>query len=413
LKLIGYQENIPLAILSTFSGNETSFRAYANILIWLIKCLDPDAMVHQDSHTEGDRVMLIRTATEFLAVSSGIKLNPRKLYASNCATAKELLKVTAALLNSPQNVQQDESHVINFEDSISNEEIRKIRNLSTELTGHGVNMYDLIAKETVNKESRAQFAKPLELNVVEKLLKSSIVTLKNQLASGKSTIESQKTEKANLESKIQRRESEQERTSHRLATLQRIRPAYLEEFEKIEIQMKELYGQYTMRIRCYDAMKSLLTNNNSSPTSYSPIQKPHDSIPMLPEEGLTDDEDEGDNNSNDTDFKDDDQSLLNQDIFKQVSNRLMTRGERKVAEPSERNVKRSDDLSVTESSPESEDLESGELEFSEKDSSSFYINKDFLISKQFPVMDMEKGEDRLMNFKRDANNKNEISDEDF
>lgn len=66
LKLIGYQENIPLAVLSTFSGSETSFRAYANILIWLIKCLDPDAMVHQDSHTEGDRVMLIRTATEFL-----------------------------------------------------------------------------------------------------------------------------------------------------------------------------------------------------------------------------------------------------------------------------------------------------------------------------------------------------------
>lgn len=29
------------------------------------------------------------------------------------------------------------------------------------------------------------------------------------------------------------------------------------------------------------------------------------------------------------------------------------------------------------------------------------------------VMDMEKGEDRLMNFKREANNKNEISDEDF
>lgn len=247
---------------------------------------------------------------------------------------------------------------------ISNDEIRKIRNLSTELTSHGVNMYDLISKETINKESRLQFAKPLELNVVEKLLKSSISTLKNQLTAGKSTIEGQQTEKANLESKIQRRESELERTTHRLATLQRIRPAYLEEFEKIEVQMKDLYLQYTIRIRCYDAMKNLLTNNNSSPTSYSPIQKAHDSsIPILPEEGLTDDEDEGDNNSNDTDFKDD-QSLLNQDIFKQVSNRLMTRGDRKAVEPSEKSSKPTDDLSVSESSPESEDLESGELEFS-------------------------------------------------
>lgn len=122
-----------MAILSTFSGNETSFRAYANILVWLIKNLDPDALIHQDSHTESDRVMLIRTATEFLAVSSGIKLNPRKLYASNFATSKELLKVTSALLNSPQNIHQEENQPVNFEDIISNDQIRKIRNLSTEL----------------------------------------------------------------------------------------------------------------------------------------------------------------------------------------------------------------------------------------------------------------------------------------
>lgn len=296
------------------------------------------------------------------AVSAGIKLNPRKLYASNCATAKELLKVTAALLNSPQNVQHEETQIKNFEDSISNDEIRKIRNLSVQLTGHGVNMYDFISKETVNKESRAQFSKPLELNVVEKLLKQSISTLKNQLAVGKSTVESQNSEKTNLESKIQRKESELERTSHRLATLARIKPAYLEEFEKIEVQMKELYSQYTMRIRCYDAMKSLILNN-SSPTTFSPIQKGHDSsIPILPEEGLTDDEDEGDNNSNDTDFKDD-QSLLNQDIFKQVSSRLITRNEKKTNEPAEKALKQTEDLSVTESS-ESDDLESGELEFS-------------------------------------------------
>ena len=267
-------------------------------------------------------------------------------------------------MNSPQNVLQDERQIINFEDSINKDEIRKIRSLSTELTGHGVNMYDLISKETVNRESRSHYTKPLELNVVDKLLKQSIQILKHQLESAKVMIAGQLTEKSNLESKIQRKESELERTNHRLTTLQRIRPAYLEEFEKIEVQMKDLYIQYTMRIRCYDAMKNLLSNNNSSPTSFSPIQKAHDSsIPILPEEGLTDDEDEGDNNSNDTDFKDD-QSLLNQDIFKQVSNRLMTRGERKTVETDQKNIKPVDDLSVSESSPESEDLESGELEFS-------------------------------------------------
>jgi clusterin-associated protein 1 len=337
-------------------------------------------------------------------------LNPRKLYASNCATAKELLKVTSALLNSPQNVHHEDNRLVNFEDSISNDQIRKIRNLATELTNHGVNMYDLISKESVNKDARSQFSKPLELNVVEKLLKQAIVNLKQQIENGKMTIQNQETEKANLESKIQRKESELERTSHRLTTLQKIRPAYLEEFEKIEMQMKELYSQYTLRIRCYDALKNMLSNNNSSPTSYSPIQKAHDSsIPILPEEG-TDDEEEEDANSGNTDFKDD-QSLLNQDIFKQVSNRLMSRGERKIQEVENRNAKLTDDLSVTESSPESEDLESGDLEFSEYYLILQYIRYKFKTFFNL-VMDMEKGEDRMMNFKREVPPKAE-SDEDF
>lgn len=245
-------------------------------------------------------------------------------------------------------------------------------------TNHGVNMFDFVSKETVNREARSQLSKPLELNTVEKLLKQAITNLKNQIENGNSTIESQATEKINLESKTQRKQSELERSSHRLATLQKIRPAYLEEFEKIEIQMKDLYGQYTMKIRCYDALKNMLSNNsNQSPTSYSPIQKGHDSsIPVLPEEELTDEEDEDDNNSATTDFKDD-QSLLNQDIFKQVSNRLMSRGERKTTENENRNVKVSDDLSVTESSPSSEDLESGELDFSKK-VLCFLLNKKLL-----------------------------------
>jgi clusterin-associated protein 1 len=228
-------------------------------------------------------------------------------------------------------------------------------------------MYDFVSKETVNREARSQMSKPMELSSVEKLLRHAISNLKNQIENGKVTLDSQVTDKVTLDSKIQRKQSELERSSHRLQTLQKIRPAYLEEFEKIEVQMKDLYTQYTMKIRCYDALKNMLSNNsNHSPTSYSPIQKAHDtSIPVLPEEeGLTDDdEDEGDNNSEN--FKDD-QSLLNQDIFKQVSNRL-TRGDRK---PNENEINRNlkvttEDMSATESSPSSDDLESGELDFSE------------------------------------------------
>lgn len=244
--------------------------------------------------------------------------------------------------------------------------IRKIRGLSSELTSLGVTMYDLIAKEAVNKETRTQYSKPMELNFVEKSLKQSISTMKSQLNAAKVTMENQIAENGNLDLKIQRKQSELDRTAHRLVTLQRIRPAYLEEFEKIELNLKELYNQYTIRIKCLDALRYFVTNNNS-PTAVSPMQKIQDSsIPMLPEEGLTDDEDEDDddNNSEEINFKDD-QSSLQQDIFKQVSNRLKSRVDRKTNETKERSIGLNDELSISETSPESEELESGELDFSE------------------------------------------------
>ncbi|CAO1399632.1 unnamed protein product, partial [Diamesa tonsa] len=325
------------------------------------------------------------------AITSGIKLNPRKLYASNSATAKELLKVTTALLDSPKSVQLDNEQIISFEESFSNDQInliRKIRGLSSELTSLGVTMYDLIAKEAVNKETRTQYSKPMELNFVEKSLKHSISTMKSQLNAAKMTMENQIAENGNLDVKIQRKQSELDRTAHRLVTLQRIRPAYLEEFEKIELNLKELYNQYTIRIKCLDALRNFITNNNS-PTSVSPMQKIQDSsIPMLPEEGLTDDEDEDDddNNSEEINFKDD-QSSLQQDIFKQVSNRLKSRVDRKTNETKERSIGLNDELSISETSPESEELES--------------------------VMDLENEDERMMKFKRDTVNKAELSDEDF
>lgn len=69
LKILGYQEPIPLSILNTINGNAEVFKVYANILLWLIKCLDPDFILPSETRTENDRVLLIRSATEFLVLN--------------------------------------------------------------------------------------------------------------------------------------------------------------------------------------------------------------------------------------------------------------------------------------------------------------------------------------------------------
>jgi clusterin-associated protein 1 len=259
----------------------------------------------------------------------------------------------------------------------------------------GVNMYDLIAKETVNKNMRNQYSNlPLELSYVEKSLQQSIGTMKSQLSTCQTSIENVNAEKSNLNLKIQRKKTELDRSRKRFQALQKIKPAYLEEFERIEENLKELYGQYIVRVKCLDALRNFVTNTNS-PKSDSPVAKVQDSsIPILPEEGLTDsnDEDDDENNTDDNISKDD-PSSINQDIFKQVSTRLKTKGDRKIGSRPVRNVKISDEITISETSPESEELES-ELDF---------------------IMDLEDEDDRDMKFKRDTANKNkaEASDEDF
>lgn len=74
------------------------------------------------------------------------------------------------------------------------------------------------------------------------------------------------------------------------------RPAFLEEFERHEQELKSLYEQYIIRIRCVDALKAQLAARESAVAAgrASPIAKITDgSMTILPE-GLIDSDDEED-----------------------------------------------------------------------------------------------------------------------
>lgn len=72
LKILGFTENIPLAVLSSNYGSLEAFKAYSSILQWLVARLEPGsgALLPKNVATESDRVAFIRGVSEFL-VSSG------------------------------------------------------------------------------------------------------------------------------------------------------------------------------------------------------------------------------------------------------------------------------------------------------------------------------------------------------
>merc|ERR550517_546638 len=63
-------------------------------------------------------------------------------------------------------------------------------------------------------------------------------------------IENVAANEANLEAKIEKKKVELERNQARLATLKKVRPAFMDEYEKLEGEMKKCYEEYMMRFRC-------------------------------------------------------------------------------------------------------------------------------------------------------------------
>lgn len=52
-----------------------------------------------------------------------------------------------------------------------------------------------------------------------------------------------------MDTRIERRRAELERNQKRLQTLKKVRPAFMEEFEKLEIELRALYDDYIQKFR--------------------------------------------------------------------------------------------------------------------------------------------------------------------
>ena len=77
----------------------------------------------------------------------------------------------------------------------------------------------------------------------------SIQNLEKQKQHMISTIENLSSDQSNLENKINKKREEVARAETRLKSLQSVRPAYMDEYEKQEIDLIRLYSIYMERFR--------------------------------------------------------------------------------------------------------------------------------------------------------------------
>jgi clusterin-associated protein 1 len=112
MRALGYP-----SLISMESFRSPNFPLVADLLVWLSKRFDPDVDVPSDIETEDDRVKLIRSAAQFMALKANIKLNTKRLYQADGYAIKELLKITT-LLYDALNLNLDDKDSEQFEDEM-------------------------------------------------------------------------------------------------------------------------------------------------------------------------------------------------------------------------------------------------------------------------------------------------------
>jgi len=187
------------------------------------------------------------------------------LYSADGYAVKELLKVTSVLYNAMKSNSSD--------DQLSSEDVAPVkidvtskiadlkvsRQLASEITSKGAALYDLLGREVDLREIRnASVARPMDLNDIEKGIRQSVKNLTSEINKTRTMLENIASDEANLEAKIEKKKQELERNQKRLRSLESVRPAFMDEYEKLEEELQGLYEAYIEKFRNQSYLEQLL-----------------------------------------------------------------------------------------------------------------------------------------------------------
>ncbi|XP_048348460.1 clusterin-associated protein 1 isoform X2 [Sphaerodactylus townsendi] len=252
MRALGYPRLISMENFRT-----PNFWLVSEILLWLVKRYEPQSDIPSDVETEQDRVFFIKAVAQFMATKAHIKLNTKKLYQADGYAVKELLKITTVLYNAMKTkgidaINMDEEDVGKFKFDLGSRisELKAARHLASEITSKGASVYDLLGKEVELREMRTEaIARPLEINETEKVMRVAIKDILEQVQKTKDLLSNVAADEVSLEAKIEKRKAELERSQKRLQTLQSVRPAFMDEYEKIEEELQKQYSCYLEKFR--------------------------------------------------------------------------------------------------------------------------------------------------------------------
>ncbi|CAD6192878.1 unnamed protein product [Caenorhabditis auriculariae] len=250
-------------LLSIENFRNPNFKLVAELLQWIVKKFDPSSNLNaQNIETEQDRVMFIKQAVLLLLQNSRLKLNPKKLYQADGYAVQELIPALKILYDASKGTEDLESvaqwNSIKQKISSKMQEVRITRQLSAQLPETGAALNDLLTKQIYFAKQRDRAAsRAIALPEAEKTVQQAISAITAESDEISSRLNNVASDEAELDEKIERKKREYEQMQKRLAKLQSFRPQYMDEYEKYEERLKQLYTVYVTNYRNLSYLKKV------------------------------------------------------------------------------------------------------------------------------------------------------------
>ena len=266
-RVLGYPR-----LISVENFRQPNFPLLAELLKWLVKRYDPHTDIPTETDTESDRIIFVKSVAQFMATKAHIKLNTKKLYQADGYVVKELLKMTSVLYNALKlNHDENADDMLNtnmsmtFDISSQIGDLRRARELASEITTKGATIYDLLNREVDLREMRTYtINRNLELSDVEKGIRDAIKACQREGEKTATMLENIHSDEKNLDEKIEKKRLDYERNLKRLRTLKDVRPAFMDEYESLEKELEILYEQYLVKFRIQSYLEQQLDEYNQT-----------------------------------------------------------------------------------------------------------------------------------------------------
>jgi len=204
-----------------------------------------------------------------------LKLNCRRLYAADGHAVRELLKV-AKLLKKAQDLKETKEEEEDDRMHATPAEIDQTRKLGEEITESGVKLSSLLEHEDEYKNDRERALRFLdatrenynssgsEMDYVKSSIRNIIIGVDEQVTSLEKQCEDFAHDERKISKQIRKKRTELERHEKRLKSLETVRPAFMDEYEKLEVDLKREYEVYLEKFRNLDYLEHRLSEMNAA-----------------------------------------------------------------------------------------------------------------------------------------------------